>query len=57
MTHSDNVQSHHQKSTDKHDTVNKVINIELNTITICTTLYYTYLLLYYKRHIQIITPI
>ena len=37
----------------KNNTVNKVINIELNIITNCTTLYHTYQLLYYKRHIQI----
>ena len=41
------------KSKDKKNTVNKVINIELNTITNCTTLYHTYHLLYYKGHIQI----
>ena len=29
------------------NTVNKVINIELNIITNCTTLYHTYPLLYY----------
>ena len=29
------------------------MNIELNTITNCTTLYHTYPLLYYKGHIQI----
>ena len=38
---------------DKNNTINKVINIELNTIKNCTTLYHTYLLLYYKGHIQI----
>ena len=30
---------------------NKVRNIELNTITNCTTLYHTYFLLYNKGHI------
>ena len=53
MSHSDKIQSHQHKSTDKNITVNKVINIEINTIIICKTLYHTYLLLYYKGHIQI----
>ena len=48
MTHSDNIQSHHHKSTDKNNTVKKVIYIELNTITNCNTLYHTYRLLYCK---------
>ena len=53
MTHLDNIQSHQHKSTDKNNTVNKVIYIELNIIINCTTLYHTYPLLYYKGHIQI----
>ena len=51
MSHLDNIQSHQHKSTDKNNTVNKVRNVELNTITNCTTLYHTYPLLYYKGHI------
>ena len=53
MSHSDKIQSHHHKSTNKNNTINKVINIELNTITNCTILYHTYQLLNYKGHIQI----
>ena len=30
-----------------------MLNIELQTITNCNTLYYTYPLLYYKKHIQL----
>ena len=45
MSHSDNIQSHHHKSTDKNNIVKKFINIEMNRITNCTTLYYTYFLL------------
>ena len=52
MTHSDNIQSYHHKSREKNNTVNKVINIEFYIITNCTILYHTYLLLYYKGHIQ-----
>ena len=51
--HSDNIHSHHHKRTDKTNTVNKVRNIDLHTITNCTTLYHTYFLLYYKGHIHI----
>ena len=53
-THSDNIQSHHHKSRNKDNTVNKVINIELHTITNYTTSYHTYSLLYYEGHIRII---
>ena len=41
MTQSHNIQSHHHKSKDKNNTVNKVINIELYMITNCTALYHT----------------
>ena len=44
---------HHHKNTDKNNTVNKEMNIELFTIKNCTTLYYTYPLLYYEGYIQI----
>ena len=46
MTHFVNVEPHHHKSTDKNNTVNKVINSELHRITNCTTLYHI-LTLYY----------
>ena len=52
-THSNNIQSHHHKSTDKNNTVKKKIKIELRTITNCTKFYHTYCLLYYKGHIWI----
>ena len=51
--HSDDIQPHHNKSRDKNNIVNKVINIELHIITNCNTLYHTYPLLYYKGHIQL----
>ena len=44
------MQSHHHKSTDKNNTVNKVGNIKLYTITNCNTLYHTYQLLLIKPH-------
>ena len=52
-THSDKIQSHHHKRRHKNNTVNKVIYIELHTVTNCTTLNHTYCLLYFKGHIQI----
>ena len=53
MTHSHNIQSQHHKSRDKNNTVNKIINIKLHTITNCTTIYHTYILLYFKGRIQL----
>ena len=53
MTHFVNVEPHHNKSTNKNNTISKEIKIQLCTITNCTTLYHTYQLLYYEGHIPI----